>query len=130
MKALRLISLIGILGVFAACQTIEELKGIDNGDYITEEVIVHATNEMDGQTKTVLKEDGSVWWNPEDAIGIFFGNICSKFVAYNMKDAPSANFIGNAIISTGHNEQSPGLGEYSYWAVYPYDPENTSRNQE
>lgn len=130
MKALRLISLIGILGVFAACQTIEELEGIDNGDYTTEEVIVHATNEMDSQTKTVLKEDGSVWWNPEDAIGIFFGNICSKFVAYNMKDAPSANFIGNAIISTGHNEQSPGLDEYSYWAVYPYDPENTSRNQE
>ena len=28
MKALRLISLIGILGVFAACQTIEELEGI------------------------------------------------------------------------------------------------------
>ena len=75
MKALRLISLIGILGVFAACQTIEELEGIDNGDYTTEEVIIHATNEMDGQTKTVLKEYGYTdeqieEWAKSGAIGI------------------------------------------------------------
>lgn len=112
--------MLGILSI-SACTGISEIENLEEKTE-KKEVTITATHEFDHQTKTVLQEDGSVWWKPNDAIGVFFGTYCSCFVAYNMEDAPTANFIGEAIIVQGHNENSNGnAGEYTYWGVYPPD---------
>lgn len=112
--------MLGILSI-SACTGISEIENLEEKTE-KKEVTITATHEFDYQTKTVLQEDGSVWWKPNDAIGVFFGTYCSWFVAYNMEDAPTANFIGEAIIVQGHNENSNGnAGEYTYWGVYPPD---------
>ena len=111
--------MLGVLCAISACTVvIDDEMPVEN--FVTEEVVITATHEYDANTKTVLKEDGSVWWKPGDAIGVFFGPFCSEFHAYNSVDAPSAKFIGNALIVDGHNENSNGnIGEYTYWGVFP-----------
>ena len=115
--------MLGILSI-SACTGLSEIENIEETT-VKKEVTITATHEFDYQTRTVLQEDGSVWWKPNDAIGVFFGTYCSWFVAYNMEDAPTANFIGEAIIVQGHNENSNGnAGEYTYWGVFPPDLSN------
>ena len=115
--------MLGILSI-SACTGLSEIENTKETT-VKKEVTITATHEFDYQTRTVLQEDGSVWWKPNDAIGVFFGTYCSWFVAYNMEDAPTANFIGEAIIVQGHNENSNGnAGEYTYWGVFPPDISN------
>lgn len=115
--------MLGILSI-SACTGLSEIENTEEAT-VKKEVTITATHEFDYQTRTVLQEDGSVWWKPNDAIGVFFGTYCSWFVAYNMEDAPTANFIGEAIIVQGHNENSNGnAGEYTYWGVFPPDLSN------
>ncbi len=123
MKKFSLLTMLGILSI-SACTGLSEIENTVEAT-IKKEVTITATHEFDYQTRTVLQEDGSVWWKPNDAIGVFFGTYCSWFVAYNMEDAPTANFIGEAIIVQGHNENSNGnAGEYTYWGVFPPDLSN------
>lgn len=131
MKKLGLLAMLGILGI-SACTGVSEIE-TEEETIVKKEVTITATHEFDYQTKTVLQEDGSVWWKPNDAIGVFFGTYCSLFTAYNMEDSPTANFIGEALIIQGHNENSNGnAGEYTYWGVFPpylyndYDDDNFS----
>lgn len=131
MKKLGLLAMLGILGI-SACTGVSEIE-TEEETIVKKEVTITATHEFDYQTKTVLQEDGSVWWKPNDAIGVFFGTYCSWFTAYNMEDSPTANFIGEALIIQGHNENSNGnAGEYTYWGVFPpdlyndYDDDNFS----
>ena len=110
--------------VASSCTAISEIENPENG-IMVEEVVITATHEFDPGTKTVLQNDGSVWWKPNDAIGVFFGTHISKFHAYNMEDSPSANFIGNALIIQGHNENSDGNASIpSYWGVFPPELSN------
>lgn len=110
--------------VASSCTAISEIENPEN-DIMVEEVVITATHEFDPGTKTVLQNDGSVWWKPNDAIGVFFGTHISKFHAYNMEDSPSANFIGNALIIQGHNENSDGNASIpSYWGVFPPELSN------
>ena len=119
--------MLGILSI-SACTGVSEIENTEEAT-VKKEVTITATHEFDYQTRTVLQEDGAVWWKPNDAIGVFFGTYCSCFVAYNMEDAPSANFIGEAIIVQGHNENSNGnAGEYTYWGVFPPDLSNDSED--
>lgn len=131
MKKLGLLAMLGILGI-SACTGVSEIE-TEEETIVKKEVTITATHEFDYQTKTVLQEDGSVWWKPNDAIGVFFGTYCSWFTAYNMEDSPTANFIGEALIIQGHNENSNGnAGKYTYWGVFPpdlyndYDDDNFS----
>lgn len=119
MKKFGLLTMLGILSV-SACTGISEIENPE--ETVKKEVTIKVSHEYDGQTKTVLQEDGSVWWKPSDAIGVFFGTYCSWFHAYNMEDAPTANFIGEAIVIQGHTENSNGnSGTYNYWGVFPPD---------
>ena len=75
------------------------------------EVVFHAG--WDPETKTVLQEDGSVWWSPGDEINIFTkadDHGGHKFVSNNRKDSPTAEFVGEVSSETG----------VKYIAVYPY----------
>lgn len=124
MKKYALLVMFGALMGVSACTAISEIEGPENG-ILTEEVVITAIQEANPQTKTVLQSDGSVWWKPNDAIGVFFGTHISKFHAYNMEDSPSANFIGNALIIQGHNENSNGnTSTPSYWGVFPPELSN------
>lgn len=80
------------------------------------EVIFHAG--WAPETKTVLQEDGSVWWSPGDEISLFVGdgdNGGYKLTSTNEKPSAITDFIG----SIGDN--STGA---SYIAIYPYSKSN------
>lgn len=72
------------------------------------EVVFHAG--WAPETKTVLQEDGSVWWSPEDAISIFATDRGDnhRFVSTNEAASSWASFTGQI------NESD------KYVAVYPY----------
>ncbi|MBR5907618.1 MAG: BspA family leucine-rich repeat surface protein [Bacteroidales bacterium] len=76
------------------------------------EVVFHAGWAQ--ETKTVLKEDGSVWWTPGDSIALFMvgGSGIKKYClkADCKEPAQTTNFIGK-------------IGEESgtYYAIYPYN---------
>lgn len=78
------------------------------------EVVFHAGWEP--ETKTVLQEDGSVWWSPEDEIGLFVEtpsrHAFYKLTATNTEPAPRTDFIGQI-----EGEQDA----ISYLAIYPYN---------
>ena len=119
MKAFKFITIVGMLIGVSACVEMPDVSEPEENS-VMQEVVIAATHEFDSQTKTVLQNDGSVWWKPNDAIGVFFGNRCFEFYSYNMEDAPSANFVGSIITVQGHNENSNGaISGPSYWGVFP-----------
>lgn len=85
------------------------------------EVIIHASLVGNGDTKTVLQENGAVYWQPGDQIAVFFNSVKVPFTSFNNVDAASAYFVGNTDITTAHNEESDGslAGEYKYWGLFP-----------
>lgn len=90
------------------------VKEIDNQRPLEEtqielhEVVFYAG--WDTETKTVLQEDGSVWWSPRDEISIFGTDRDEnhKFVSTNETASSWASFIGQI------NDSE------KYVAVYPY----------
>lgn len=79
------------------------------------EVVFHAG--WAPETKTVLQEDGSVWWTPGDEISLFVGNIRSNYNLTSTNDATSAatDFVGNI-------SEKP-VGSH-YIAVFPFNAVN------
>ena len=75
------------------------------------EVVFHAGWAQ--ETKTVLQEDGSVWWSPGDEISLFYGNGESgeKLTSINSEPSVNADFVGRM------RESSK---DESYVAIYPY----------
>lgn len=76
------------------------------------EVVFHAG--WDAETKTVLQEDGRVFWSPSDEISVFVGrgiNGGYKFTSTNTEDTSHADFVG----------QISGTSKGEYVAVYPFN---------
>ncbi len=81
------------------------------------EVVFHAGWEP--ETKTVLQEDGSVWWSPGDEISLFVGdgdNGGYKLTSTNSEPSAATDFVGN-IRKKSSTE--------TYTAIYPYNEANT-----
>lgn len=79
------------------------------------EVVFHAG--WAPETKTVLQEDGSVWWSPGDEISLFTGSDLTggyKLTSTNTEPTATVNFVGKI-------GDKPAI--ISYLAVYPYDTE-------
>ena len=76
------------------------------------EVVFHAG--WAPETKTVLQEDGSVWWSPRDEIALCLVGHEDKYRLKSDCKEPSqeTNFIG----MIGEND-----GEDTFYAIYPYD---------
>lgn len=76
------------------------------------EVVFHAG--WAPETKTVLQEDGSVWWSPGDEIALCLVGHEDKYCLKSDCKEPSqeTNFVG----MIGENE-----GEDTFYAIYPYD---------
>ena len=108
-----------ILQAFLAVALVAAFPGCTNGidaGQISEglhEVVFHAG--WDPDTRTVLQEDGSIWWSPRDSISLF---ICSdmvggyKLTATNTEPSAKVDFVG---------EIGEILKKAKYIAVYPYD---------
>lgn len=80
------------------------------------EVVFHAG--WDAETKTVLQEDGQVFWSPEDEISLFIGDGHNyKLTSTNTEPAAKADFIG----SIGEISGTP-----NFVAVYPYNSTSTA----
>ena len=83
-----------------------------NVTYIDGEFTLYASSG-EKETRTVLQQDGRVFWSPSDCITVFYGNIPGKFTSTNTEPAASAEFTG-----------SLGLfvldGETEFKAIYPH----------
>lgn len=81
------------------------------------EVVFHAGWEP--ETKTVLQEDGSVWWSPGDEIALFGLNSGKKYRLQSNCEEPSpeTDFVG--MIEEGDD---------TFYAIYPYDKSRDLNN--
>ena len=112
MKKYYLIALLGVLVSAFACTEVSEMENPEE-QIAREEIVISASQESRSQTKTILQEDGSVWWQPDDCISVFFGEERCEFHAYNTEPAAVANFIGNGPDSPLYTQGG------NHWAVYP-----------
>lgn len=80
------------------------------------EVVFHAG--WAPETKTVLQEDGSVWWSPGDEISLFVGNTNANYHLTSTNDVASAatDFVGDI------SEKTAGS---HFVAVFPYNAGNS-----
>lgn len=85
--------------------------------YIEGEFSLYATSG-EGKTKTVLQQDGSIFWMPADRINVFYGDKSGVFISANSRAAASAEFRG----SLGEFVED---GTTEFVAVYPYSKENS-----
>lgn len=84
---------------------------------------VKATMADKSDSKTVF-EDGNVLWTSGDAINLFFSNQSSGQFTTNI-DSPAAiaEFTGTLSVATG--SAVIGTTGKAFWAVYPYNQNNT-----
>lgn len=100
--------------ILAGCAKVKEVEVPQEQEGL-HEVVFHAG--WDPETRTVLQEDGSVWWEPGDEISLF---VCSddeggyKLTSINTEPSAKVDFIGEI----GEKPENA-----SYIAVYPYDEE-------
>ena len=86
-----------------------------NVTYVDGEFTLYATSG-ENETRTVLQQDGSVFWSPSDCITVFYGNIPGKFTSTNTEPAASSEFtgsLGSFILD----------GETEFKAIYPHSDE-------
>ena len=83
-----------------------------NVTYINGEFTLYATSG-ENDTRTVLQQDGRVFWSPSDCITVFYGNVPGKFTSTNTEPAASAEFTG----SLGSFAID---GETEFRAIYPH----------
>ena len=84
------------------------------------EITVLAAGFAGADTKTVRQSDGKVFWSPNDEISVMRNSTSSankKFVASNTEPAAETYFTGIMPAGTG-----------AYWAVYPYNANNSIQN--
>lgn len=80
------------------------------------EVVFHAG--WAPETKTILQDDGSVWWSPGDEISLFVGKGNDggyKLTSTNDEPSATTDFVGNI---------SKKSSTETYTAIYPYNEVN------
>ena len=95
-------------GVFSSTQNEDSFK-----------VSFRAISGDNPMSKSTLMSDGSIYWTPGDQINFFYGtNGSSVLTSDNTEIAAVTNFYGTLTESLSFG------GDY-YWAVYPYNENNT-----
>jgi hypothetical protein len=80
------------------------------------DITLYATSGEPG-TKTVLQQDGSIFWSPGDRISVFYGDKSGMFESTNTTEAAAAEFRGSL-------EDFTLDGTTEFVAAYPYSPDN------
>lgn len=122
MKTKLLLIVVALLALsVVACN--QNMDDIDN-PFHTSELTFEASFGDGQKTRTAIVNDTEVWWTPNDAINVFYGNLASgKFTSNIAEAAASSTFTGSLPAVTGTMET--GNTAQSFWAVYPYDIQNS-----
>ena len=122
MKTKRIIgdiaSLMLMVLAFDSCQKKDDLQngeGEAQRDVIVTTFYAHS-GENDSKTKTSRKENGDLWWSPEDEIMVFCGEASGKFVSQNEESAEIATFVG----SFDKDVSTSDVSANGVLAFYPY----------
>ena len=109
-------TLVALLFVFGCTNDVD--KGLPPQDDL-HEIVFHAG--WDPETKTVLQEDLSIWWEPGDEISLFVrsDNGGYKLTSTNIEPSAKVDFAGEI----GEKAENA-----SYIAVYPYDETTVCNN--
>lgn len=119
----RSLFLLGLGLTLLACSRMELEQDLEQT--INEEICFTAYSN-DVETKTERQSDGSVFWNPGDAVSLFFNqgdNGGNRFVAQNTEVSAIAEFKGTITGFAGGGESTGG--EFWFWGVYPYSENNS-----
>lgn len=75
------------------------------------------------QSKTIIKDDGAIWWEAGEKINVFYDGVSlGSFTSTNSEASPRATFSSDNIITGGADSYTGG----EYFAIYPYDSSNWS----
>jgi len=116
MKTNKIIYVLGLTLLIASCAKTEET--LPQQGYKAGEMVFHAYNADEAETKTSLQSDGSIYWSATEDINLFYGSTASaKFTSSNTEEAASVDFTGDLGDITVD-------ADTSFWAVYPYSENN------
>ena len=90
------------------------------------ELILTATAEGAPGTRTVIQDGTKVFWQPSDAVKLFFDGKGSKFTATNTEPVAVARFSGTLNILIGFNEGFSA--DRPLWGLYPWREDATADN--
>lgn len=111
----RFLSIVALgLGLAACAQAPEETLLLKPEG--VEMVFTASFAGSDAPTRTVLQEDGKVFWSPKESIHVFSGTADGQFTSTNAEVAASASFSGTM----------PQGASHPFLAVYPYDASDVS----
>ena len=88
---------------------------------------VTATAEGSPDTRTVIQDETKVFWQPGDALKVFFDGTGAKFSTTATEPCPVAEFSGTLPILTGFNEGF--ASEKPLWGLYPWREDATADNE-
>ncbi len=107
--------------LLAACTTREPAA-----ERRSDQITLTAFQENGSGTRTVVKEETQVHWEPGDIVKVFFDGSGSPFTATLDEPAPVARFTGTLNVLIGFNEGFPT--DKPLWGLYPYREDATSDN--
>ena len=84
-----------------------------------ERVVFKAVHADGGASKTALLAEGAVFWTPNDAINLFYGESGASMLTSTNKDTTAQTTF------TGVLEGMTPNGTDEFWAVYPYSAGNS-----
>ncbi len=120
-KFAKSLFLFPILVLMAACTGVAELERNETFDI----TITACSESRTSGTKTLLQSSGAVYWNPGDAMSLFFNEGTeggSRFVSECTQVESVSTFKGSITNVSGGGEDFVGNG--TFWGVYPYSQEN------
>ena len=83
-----------------------------------------ASLEGHSGTRTVIQEETRVYWQPGDAVKLFFDGASGRFTSTNTEPSGIASFSGTLNVLIGFNEgASP---EHVFWGLYPWREDATA----
>lgn len=119
MKATRMFFFAACVFAAASCSTVKEdlpVKGAAN------ELTISAYFD---ETKSAIQEDGKVFWEPGDAINVFYNGTGSKFVSTLTEAGAFSQFKGQLDVVFGYDEEGK-VDEPVIWGAFPYSSANSS----
>lgn len=126
-KALLYAAVAAIISL-SCTREVEMTDNVPNGGQLEIHAAWEEANPAAG-SRTVLAENGTdILWSSGDEIKVFYGSRFSgRFTSSNTEPQSLVTFSGTLTMVTGSMEQ--GNESSRYWAVYPYNNDNSCDNQ-
>ena len=127
----KLPSILLAAALLAACTAdktvpVPEVPATPEEAWEERELILTATAEGAPDTRTVIQDETKVFWQPGDAVKLFFDGQGSKFISTNTEPAGVAQFSGTLNVLVGFNDGFSA--ERPLWGLYPWREDATADN--